>query len=126
MYRLPDEQQIIKLLKVQFEIEAVRIKKLVGYDNLNLKVTSGQGVDYVLKIHESTSDQSLCQAESKLLEHIAITFPGRFPETVKAKKGLCCVQENDRLYRLLNWLEGEFLSDCYHTSSLIQNFEGVN
>jgi 4-aminobutyrate aminotransferase-like enzyme/Ser/Thr protein kinase RdoA (MazF antagonist) len=112
-----------EVLLKYFGIEASRIKKLAGYENVNYLVLSGNS-KYILKTYPfSQRLYDLLLAESELLEKLEDQH--KYPVPLRTKSGTfleAIENEGDRMIvRLLTFLEGEFLAQCSHTPELLKS-----
>lgn len=112
------------ILAKNFNIKNAEIKKLVGEVNKNYLVTNGK-VKYILKesvFSEEELDFSIDECD--ILEHLSIKFSGYFQEPVKssANNYLVIVPENQKIYRLFRYIEGELFHEVRHTDSLLNSF----
>ncbi|MFP2996937.1 aminotransferase class III-fold pyridoxal phosphate-dependent enzyme [Spongiivirga sp. MCCC 1A20706] len=110
------------ILRSSFEIKNPTLKKLEGYGSINYKVDSGNEI-YVLKQYQKTEENSnLLIAESKVLGILASVTPLEFPKTVCTNSGDLFAADEHNIYRLLTFIEGDFLADIKHNNGLLQSF----
>ena len=114
------------ILHQEFGVEALEIKKLVGYDNVNYLVRTSTS-RYILKTYkwnQQLYDQLL--AESEVLIHLSKTKQNIFPNPVNAIDGklVKTVESSDGkiIIRLLSYLEGTFFSEAPHNKELFISF----
>jgi len=119
--------RIIDILWKSYGIKATQVSTLVGYVNNNYKITDAEGVNYVLK--EFEFDQlhiDFIEAECEVLKHLAVKYPGSFPEVIQISEGKNYIidQKGDKkyVYRLLSWLDGRFVADVDQNEKLSYSF----
>jgi len=108
-----------------YGIQEADISELEGYDNANFKVELPGGSRYVLKqYHPEPGLSNLFHAESLLLASLTQKFPGQFPEPVFTVDGTLQpeTKSGDQfVYRLLKWVDGDFLYQADHTPELFKS-----
>jgi 4-aminobutyrate aminotransferase-like enzyme/Ser/Thr protein kinase RdoA (MazF antagonist) len=114
--------QIQDLLLAHFGISDQTVSSLEGYDSINFKVECKKG-NFILKqnIH-SKENFSLLQAENKILEKLENLHGYDFPKPVNSLNNEDLVCFKDQIFRLLTFVEGEFLGDVKHTPKLLYSF----
>ncbi len=113
---------LIKLLADQYKITAIRLKELEGYDSVNFRVNSESGT-YVLKQYPySKAIKEELEAENAILEKLSSLKNQEFPRAVPTKNGDFLYCDASKMYRLLTFIEGDFLGDVTHTPSLLYSF----
>lgn len=114
--------KIDAVLKSHFGISDAVIDTLEGYDSTNFRVKSNQEV-FVLKQNTySKKTVALLQAENRILEQLQMLQDYDFPSAIPSLKGESIVRVEDRIFRLLSFVEGEFLGDVDHTPDLLCSF----
>ena len=106
-----------------FPIEVVEL--LNGYDNKNYKVSTKDS-SYIFKTYNYTSElHSIINAENATLHHLSNKLEGKIPRIIPFadKKNSKVVSENDtqKIYRMLSFLEGDFLGDVAPSKKLMQS-----
>ncbi|MEX0291273.1 MAG: phosphotransferase, partial [Flavobacteriaceae bacterium] len=110
------------VLKKHFDIEADHISTLEGYDSINYKIETTSGT-YVLKQYDNTaSNKEMLLAENATLKVLSGLKAFDFPVALPNKKMEHLPEEDDALFRLLSFVEGEFLGDVEHTPTLLRSF----
>ena len=114
------------LLRKYYGIEAIEVKKLTGYDNVNYLVKTQEN-KYVLKTYKKDDELfDLVKAESEVLAHLSSPGNDHFPKPIKTHDGEYVIKtelEGDEVViRLLSYLEGMFFKDVDHTPELFQSF----
>ncbi|MCW5515365.1 aminotransferase class III-fold pyridoxal phosphate-dependent enzyme [Muriicola sp. Z0-33] len=110
------------LLQKQFAITGAEISSLEGYDSVNFKIKTAKG-SFVLKQYvNDQANKELLQAENETLNALALIKGYDFPEAFANKDGRKLVEQDDALFRLLSFVEGEFLADVAHTPALLNSF----
>lgn len=115
-----------EILLKHFGIDAIEIKKLAGYDNVNYLVKTNEG-KYILKTYKKDDELfDLVKAESEVLVHLSAAGNNQFPKPISTLDGAYIIKteiEGDELViRLLSYLEGNFLKDVDHTPTLFRSF----
>lgn len=110
------------ILAKYYGLEDCQLITLEGYDSINFKVSCPQGT-FVLKQHSYTEETfQLLLGEHVILEHVAQLDSYDFSRTVRTVNGEPILVEENKLYRLLSFVEGEFLGDVPHTPKLLYSF----
>jgi len=122
MQNINGHREIINLLKAEFGVGSSVLKPLPGYDNINFKVIGTDGKFYVLKINEQVKSTSLFESESKLLDCLNKEMPSSFPQPLKTLQGANLIMKGHKIYRLFNWLDGDFLSEIKANEKLLRSF----
>ncbi len=95
--------------------------KLEGYESTNYRVQCDSGA-FVLKRYPDTPDTlALLEAENQILNRLDKLSGWEFPITIPNSKGLHLTREDGSIYRLLSFLEGNFLGDVGHTPALLRS-----
>lgn len=113
-----------EILKREFGIENPELKELVGEVNRNFLVSSGQ-LRFIFK--ESPAEKDVIEFskdESSLLEDLSTSLPSFFQKPIKSKTGdyLILDPERGKIYRLLEYIEGELFFDAIHSEKLFLSF----
>lgn len=113
---------IQKVLKEFYQLENCTFTRLEGYDSTNFKIESEKEV-FVLKQNSySEENLSLLQAENQLFETLKILEDYDFPNAIQTFKNESTVVVEEQIFRLLSFVEGEFLGDVLHTPTLLKSF----
>ena len=105
----------------KYDLNAENIEQLAGYDNLNFKVQTGDGQQFVFKIHAGDCQQQV-EAESRILTLLAQKFPGKIQKPVLSREEQDSFLFEGKTCRMLTWLEGGFLADEDQSASLLSSF----
>lgn len=114
-----------KLLKIQFGLIPIEIKKLWGYSNSNYLVKT-KDRQYVLKLYlKDTNTFELVEAENKALLLLHKTDNKIFPKPIVFKDNslvkIIKIEEKELICRMLSFLEGKLLGNVTPTNSLYQS-----
>lgn len=110
------------ILQSRFAITNATITSLEGYDSTNYKIQCEKGV-FVLK-QNSYSEETLAllQAEHQLFEILETLETYDFPRAIPSLEDESIVIVEDHIFRLLSFVQGEFLGDVAHNSALLHSF----
>lgn len=111
-------EMIREILDAQFGISDANIAALAGETDQNLRVTTGTGAEYVLKICDA-SDRMAVEFQTGLLRHLAENFPGLpVPRVIPSVLGdpVVSIMDRTRLVRLLSWVPGIPLAEVARPS----------
>ncbi|MEA1785273.1 aminotransferase class III-fold pyridoxal phosphate-dependent enzyme [Arenibacter sp. GZD96] len=115
-------EELKKILEEHYRLQILEISALEGYDSLNYKVRT-TAATYVLKAHPySEENVSLLAGEQQVLYKLQPLLQNAFPEPQKTNKGAFHVMLHNTMYRLLSYVEGEFLARVAHTPNLLYSF----
>ncbi|NNJ89774.1 MAG: aminotransferase class III-fold pyridoxal phosphate-dependent enzyme, partial [Eudoraea sp.] len=113
--------KIETILEQEYGLTLSSITSLEGYDSTNYKVLSKEGT-FVLKqycSHPKTKKEIL--AEDLILSHLLKLEVYQFPQRIPTKEGNPFVESSDHLYRLLTFIEGEFLGEVSQSPTLLSS-----
>ena len=114
------------ILLKHFGIEALEIKKLAGYENVNYLVMT-HDAKYIFKTYKPDEPLfDLVKAESEVLVSLTQQDNNLYPKPLKTIDGeyvqLIEVNGEKTIIRLLSFLEGNFLAETQHTPTLFTSF----
>ena len=110
------------ILKQHYNLSNVVIAPLEGYISTNYRV-SGEERNFVLKKYPySEATFALLQAENRLLEALGALDPLEFPKNILSTRQKALVIAEGHIYRLLTFVEGDFLGEVPHTPALLRSF----
>lgn len=115
-----------KFINLSFGLHNPKITKLVGYDIENHKVESGAG-KFILKIYPNKKETlDLAAAENEVLLHLQKNKSKLFPSPIKNIDDEFLTpfesENSQKKARLLTFLEGNFLGDVEHSTTLFESF----
>ncbi|NNE76493.1 MAG: aminotransferase class III, partial [Pricia sp.] len=109
------------VLKERYGLKEFKLQKLEGYDSINFKVSCGTST-YVLKQYTDTKiTRSLLDSENAVLEVLGKLTEFDFPKVIPSKDKEFIGAKNGKLFRLLTYLEGDFLGDIEHSQKLLRS-----
>ncbi len=110
------------LLKEFYRLDNCIVSNLEGYDSTNYKVTHGEEV-FVLKQNlYSKETLALLQAENEIFHSLSLLENYEFPMAIPSYNGESIVVFENHMFRLLRFVEGDFLGDVPHTTALLHSF----
>lgn len=108
------------ILSEVFGLTAESIQQLEGYDNRNFLIESN-GIKYVLKDYRFDKNLEMyLQSESEFLDFLS--DKGEFPKVISSLKGNSQEIINDRIYRLLTFIEGDLFASIKGDESYLESF----
>ena len=110
-----------KLLLEKFGIKEPRLTKMEGYDSTNFKVEAGNSIFVIKEYHYSQQNLELLNSENEILQSLSCLKDFDFPVALKSDDGNFLTREKGHIYRLLSYVEGEFLGDVEHTPTLLRS-----
>lgn len=110
---------IKSVLKQHYNLEESSYSSLEGYDSINYKVKSKQGTFVLKQQAYSLEALELLKAENAVLEKLSSLHDYDFPVPILSIANELISIEKNQIYRLLSFVEGEFLGDVSHTSELL-------
>ncbi|MBO6524734.1 MAG: aminotransferase class III-fold pyridoxal phosphate-dependent enzyme [Balneolaceae bacterium] len=116
---------MIKNLQKHFSSKIASLDKLVGYSNINYRLTTEDST-YIFKTYPLSERQiDLITAENEILASLSDNFPDRFPSPVPFKDetfiNIIASSGKNKICRTLSFLEGEFLGDVSHSKKLVSS-----
>ena len=114
---------IKEVFKESFGLLAQSIEKLNGYHNINYLVKTDQG-NYILKTYPYTKELfDILNAENEALIHLNNMNLNGIPNAIKNKENNWLITSNNQyIYRLLTFVDGEFLGDIHPSETLLKSF----
>lgn len=110
------------ILANYYGLDDCKLITLEGYDSVNYKVNCPQGT-FVLKQYSYAEETfQLLLGEHSVLEQVAQLKRYDFPKCIPTLDGKSILVEENEMYRLLSFVEGEFLGDVPHTQKLLYSF----
>jgi 4-aminobutyrate aminotransferase-like enzyme/Ser/Thr protein kinase RdoA (MazF antagonist) len=110
------------LIKEHYHISHAVITPLEGYTSTNYKVATKEG-SFVLKIYPfSEATLALLQAENRLLGQLGALKSHDFSKSILSNEQEALVIAEGHIYRLLSFVEGDFLGAVPHTPALLHSF----
>lgn len=114
--------QINSILQSHFDISDGIVTTLEGYDSTNYKVKSEKGT-YVLKQNPYSEETlALLQAENQIFLRLQVLKNYDSPTVIPSIENQSILVIEDQIFRLLSFIEGEFLGDVSHTPTLLHSF----
>ncbi|WP_425237169.1 aminotransferase class III-fold pyridoxal phosphate-dependent enzyme [Ulvibacterium sp.] len=111
-----------EILSEYYGLDQIRLSPLEGYDSINFKVET-KGKTHVLKQYPySDATQELLHAENRILQNVSKVSSYDFPKPVNAKNGKELIVREGIMFRLLSYVEGDFLGNVQHTPKLLKSF----
>jgi len=106
-----EAEELLRLLRTGWEVEARVVAVLPGDVDRNLRVRDAQGRDSLLKVAAPGTDAARWEAQAAALDHLATRLPGgTVPRVLATKEGRpflrARIGREERLVRRLSWLEG--------------------
>lgn len=110
-----------EILSEYYGLNQIRLTPLEGYDSINFKVET-KGKTHVLKQYpHSDATQELLHAENRILVHLSKLQSIDFPKPINTKDGKELVLREGLIFRLLSYVEGDFLGNIEHTPRLLKS-----
>ncbi len=107
---------MLNILELHYGLSEPTIEGMEGYASSNFLVQAG-GRKMVGKVHPG-EEAWVLQHESTVLRTLEGDHPGKFPRPIPTSTGEDWVATDDRIFRLLTYLEGRFLAEVGHTPEL--------
>lgn len=107
------------ILEQYYNLKKSSYSSLEGYDSINYKIICEQGTFVLKQQTYSQETYDLLQAENGVLERLASLKAYDFPEAISTLDGESILVKKNQIYRLLSFVEGDFLGDVEHTSELL-------
>jgi len=111
-------------IEKEFNLKVSSIKKLNGYENVNYHITT-ENKDYVFKTYSySNTLRDIVEVENEVLLYLADEFGAKIPIPLPYTDGSFLKITTDStkiMCRMLSFLDGTFLGDIEHTTSLFES-----
>ncbi|MCE2612242.1 aminotransferase class III-fold pyridoxal phosphate-dependent enzyme [Flavobacteriaceae bacterium D16] len=109
-------------LKSNFGLEAQEMIPLEGYGSSNLRIDTAER-RYVLKEYEDgPARQGLLKVEYQAITALNSLSSYQFPKVIESSSKQNCIQHDGKIFRLHQYVEGEFLAEVPHTDLLSYSF----
>ncbi|GGG45112.1 aminotransferase [Croceivirga lutea] len=113
------------VLENEFGFPITSVELLNGYDNQNYKVSTADS-EYIFKSYRYNSElHAIINAENSTLLYLADKLAGKIPRIIPFadQQNSKLVSENgtQKIYRMLSYLEGDFLGDVAPSKKLMQS-----
>ncbi|MCF6242553.1 MAG: aminotransferase class III-fold pyridoxal phosphate-dependent enzyme [Bacteroidales bacterium] len=116
---------ILQILNNIFNIQAERIKKIDGYANKNYIVETAKA-KYILKEYIFEQEHyDFLVAESEILNVLSKKLPCYFQKIYPDQSNHFVIHNENNMYRLISFLEGDLLASVSHTKKLLTHFGKV-
>ncbi|MGB5818034.1 MAG: aminotransferase class III-fold pyridoxal phosphate-dependent enzyme [Saonia sp.] len=113
--------EIDGILKNSYALSGIALTKMEGYDSINYKVAAKERT-YVLKQYQSSPETiAVLASENQILLQLGQLEKYDFPFTIPTKESSDLVVHDSSVYRLLSFVEGEFLAEAPHTDEMLQS-----
>lgn len=111
-----------QLLLDHFDLVPETITRLEGYDSINYKIETAKGT-YVLKQYDNTlENRELLSSENRILSLVSTLEDYKFPIPIAGSDPSGLIENRDGLYRLLTYVQGDFLGDVEPSPGLYRSF----
>jgi ethanolamine-phosphate phospho-lyase len=111
-----------EFLKEKFNLQAIEIKTLEGYDSENYCVKTADK-KYVLKVYKDELYlKNLLLAENRLWQLLSANNLDSYSVPMRDLEGNYLAETSTGFARLLSYVEGEFLAEVEHTPRLFESF----
>ena len=113
--------KIQAVLEKFYNITNADFTALEGYDSVNYKIKCQKGT-FVLKQNSYSEETfALLIAENSILEQLSELDNYDYPKAILSVNATTVITEEKFIYRLLSFVEGDFLGDVSHTPQLLQS-----
>lgn len=105
------------LVEKHYAIHAEEISELGSYVDQNFKVTSDQGIHYLVKIHDANEDRGVIDLQDAVIEKLSTTmsdigFPTNFSNLSDDRSTIVKLDSGaEHVLRVLKFIDGTFLTD---------------
>ena len=110
-----------QILLDHYKLTNCGLNPMAGYVSENYKVTSDQGI-FVLKVYEDSSiTREEILAENELIGRLTHLSKSQVSQPVANNHDSAITIHDNKIYRLLSFVEGRFLADATHTPELFES-----
>ena len=110
-----------QLLKEHYGLTHCTFQKMEGYISTNYRVTCDQG-QFVLKVYPATTqEKEQILGETALVAQLDHLEAHAISQPIYNQQGDVFTQKEDQVYRLLSFVEGEFLAEVKHSPELCRS-----
>ena len=114
----------MQIIEAKFGLNIQSAKSLDGdinYANQKYLLEDHNKVRYILKIFPDNEEWELAQEESLILKQIADQLPFKVPQNIPLPDGKLFFDYESNRAKLLNFIEGDFLTAIEHTPTLMRD-----
>jgi ethanolamine-phosphate phospho-lyase len=107
-----------------FDLTALKVEELNGYDNKNFRIQTEQGVQFIVKTYTDTNLITLLEEESRILSELQLTIDLPVPRKSRNEQWVERIDDTHfkGLIRVLTYVAGSFLAD---TSPSLQTANSI-
>lgn len=110
------------ILNKSFGLTDYCVETLEGYDSTNYKVTTASGL-FVLKVYSYAEETfALLEAEHRVFQKLKHINTFQVPLDIQNKNNETLTLSDGKIFRLLPFIEGDFLAEIKHTRDLAKSF----
>lgn len=119
-----NSQYLKSYLANYFDLTALKVEELNGYDNKNFRIQTEKGVQFIVKTYIDTSLKTLLEEESRILSQLRLTIDLPVPRKSRNEQWIELVDDTHfkGLIRVLTYVAGSFLAD---TSPSLQTANSI-
>ncbi|GGD39638.1 aminotransferase class III-fold pyridoxal phosphate-dependent enzyme [Muriicola marianensis] len=108
-----------KILEQEYSLEVFHLAPMEGYISTNIKVESDSGIYVCKKYTDTQRTREELQAEDRVLDLLGKIENCAFSRRICTKTGAPYAEHEGSLYRLLTYLEGQFLATVPQNPELL-------
>jgi hydroxylysine kinase len=112
--------QLTEILTTQFALDVELCRFLPGEVDLNAFVSTTDGNRYVCKLYAASTSSDDLDLQDAALAHLAIAEPGLGAPVLASRHNLN-IDGEERVARLLTWVEGVALADLEPSAELLRS-----
>ena len=113
--------RINTILKKYFGLSPKKVTLLEGYESINYKVDSSDGVFVCKRYQNKPRIKKQLIAEDRVLEQLRGATAFNYPKRINTLDRAPFAEEGEYIFRLLTYVEGKFIAEVPHTPALLSS-----
>ncbi len=110
-----------RILEQEYGLKVLKLIPMEGYVSTNIKVETEDGIYVCKKYQDTQRTRDELRAEDRVLELLGNMDTCAFSRRICTKTGAPFTEDEGTLYRLLTFLEGQFLASVPHSPELLSD-----
>ncbi|WP_372945854.1 aminotransferase class III-fold pyridoxal phosphate-dependent enzyme [Muriicola sp.] len=110
-----------RILEQEYGLKVLQLIPMEGYVSTNIKVETEDGIYVCKKYQDTQRTRDELRAEDRVLELLGNMDTCAFSRRICTKTGAPFTEDEGTLYRLLTFLEGQFLASVPHSPELLSD-----
>ncbi|MGB5236404.1 MAG: aminotransferase class III-fold pyridoxal phosphate-dependent enzyme [Flavobacteriaceae bacterium] len=115
-------KEIKRILEDHYNLREFKLEGLEGFEDQTIKVITRSQTSILKKQHYSLETLAIIEAEHRVLIRLDAVETYAFPRAINTIKGQSYLVEDNYIFRLLTYVEGELLGAAEQTEEVLESF----